>query len=613
MLRESSSTSPLSRALRFLLILLVSLAALEAAAAPIDPSLVKRRRERRRRLGPLVEELRIAGNETFDRDTLLEYMETVESGLFGGVHYDYGTLTGDLDNLERFYAVQGFLGASAVLEDVELSADSLRVRLLIGIYEGPRWRITDIAFEGNEVLPDSLLRASTELERDDPLLSRALDRDWRSILDEYARRSYLDARVEQKIERDDTEHAAQVTYEIVERHRAFIDSILLRGNDRTRDYVVRREIIPRPGDPFDPDETGRTQAELYETGLFHAVWVEPDPADTGLVKKDLIVGVRERPAGALDLSMGYAAVDGIEVGGQIENRNLQGQATRLRLEAEYSEPSRHGRVSVADPWFLGFPVSGELSFMYERNDEGTYVAENFGGSFFLTKALTPAVTVEGGYTYERTIVFDVTETLENVGESYTTDVLLAATYDSRDDVLNAKRGAFARTAVDIASSRLGGTNDYLRTDVTLSGYKEWTHDRVIAGSFTVGWIGPLGSDFEVPASELYLAGGVGSVRGFDRNSLGPEGEGGDAVGGRALMVSRAEVRFPIAGPVTGALFGDAGQVYEHLQSVRLDELAVGAGLGVRYDSPFALFRLDFASPVTDDFRVAWYLGIGQAF
>ncbi len=589
------------------------LVACGADAAPIDPSLVQRRLERIRRLGPLVEEVRMVGNDAFDRETLREYMETVESGLFSPVHYDYGTLTDDLDNLERFYAVQGFLTAEAVLEDVELAADSLHVSLLIGIYEGPRWHITRMTFEGNEVLSDSLLRSLTELEEGDPMLSQTLDSDWRAILNEYARRSYLDARVDQTVDRDDIEHQADVSYDIVERHRAFIDSIRLRGNDRTRDYVIRREIIPEPGDPFDPDEIGETQAALYRTGLFHAVWVEPDPADTGLVHKDLVVGVRERPAGAIDLSVGYAAVDGFQIGGQIENRNLQGQATRLRLESEFSEIRRSGRLSVADPWFLGFPVSGELSFGYERDQEESYVAESFGGSFFLTKSLTPAITVEGGYTYERTVIFDVTEELDNAGESYTTDVLFAGTYDSRDDVLNPKRGAFARAAVDVASSRLGGTNDYLRTDFTLNGYQRWARDLVVAGSFTLGWIGPLGGDLDVPASELYLAGGTGSVRGFDRNSLGPEGEGGDAVGGRALMIGRAEVRFPVAGPVSGAVFADAGQVYEDLHALRPDDLAVGAGLGVRYDSPFALFRLDAATPLTEEFGVAWYLGIGQAF
>jgi outer membrane protein insertion porin family len=587
--------------------------AVEASTAPIDPSLVRRRQERIRRLGPLVEEVRFAGNETFEREALLQYMETIESGFFRRVHYDYGMLSNDLDNIERYYAVKGFLTAQAVLEDLDLSADSLHVRLLIGVYEGPRWTIESVEFEGNSVLSDSLLVERTQLSPGEPLLSQALDRDLGSVLDEYARRSYLDARVDQSVERDDVGHTASVRYDIVERHQSHIDSVLLRGTTRTRDFVLRREIIPVPGDLFDPDEIGETQASLYKTGLFNAVWVEPDRADTGLVGKDLIVGVRERPAGAFDISVGYAAIDGPEVAASVENRNLRGQATRLRFEGEYSEPKRLVRVSVADPWFLGLPVSGDASFSYERTDEQSYVAEDFGGSLFLSKGLTPALSVEGGYTYERTIVFDVTETLENIGKSYTTDILLAATYDSRDDVLDPRRGWYARASVDLASSRLGGTNDYIRTDLALSGYRRWTHGRVLAGSASVGWIGPLGSSFEVPASELYLAGGAGSVRGFDRNSLGPEGEGGDAVGGRALAVVRAEVRFPVAGPVSGAVFADAGQVYEVLSSLRADELAVGAGLGLRYDSPFALLRLDVASPVTDDYRPAWYLGVGQAF
>ena len=613
MRRALSSVSRFAELLAAACVLATLLATHVAWGSGIDPSLVRRREQRIRRLGPIVKEVTFIGNETVEDEVLLEYMETAPGGLLSASHYQYRTLMRDLDNLERLYATLGFLDARVVLEDTSLSADSLRIRFLLGVYEGPRWVIDGVRFEGNHVLANSTLRRLTALDAGSPLLSRQLDQDWSNVLDAYARLSYLDATVDQDVTRDDIAHTASVAYSCTERHQAFIDSILVTGNARTRDFVITREIEAGPGELLDPDRIGESQALLYKTGLFHAVWVEPDRADTGLVNKDLVVGVRERPAGEIDLTVGYAVVDGFEGGLRVENRNLFGQAIRLRAEGEYGRASRMAQLSLADPWFVGLRVSGELSASYEWAEEESYTAESSGASFFLTKSLTPSLSIEGGYRYERTIVYDVTEELENTGESYTTDLILAATLDSRDDVLNPRRGVYASGSVDFASSRLGGTNDFLKTDLTLSSYKRWTHQRVLAGSFRIGWIGPLGSDVDVPPSELYLAGGAGSVRGFERHSLGPRGEGGDVVGGRALVVGRGEVRFPVAGSLTGAVFGDAGQVYDGFDAIRLSELAAGAGLGLRYETAFGLFRLDVAWPVTESGPGAWYAGIGQAF
>jgi outer membrane protein insertion porin family len=552
------------------------------------------------------------GNETFSTDELVPYMRTRESGSLSLVRYQWNVLLEDLGNLERFYASQGFLTAEVALDDIGLSPDSTRVDLLIGVREGDRWTVEEHSFRGNEILSGDELGELTANEQGGPFLVGRLASDKRAILTAYARRSYLDARVDQVADRDDLARSASISYSISEGHEAVIDSVWITGNEKTRGFVIERELAFEPGELFDSEKVGESQAELYRTGLFNSVWIEPDPADTGRAHKDVIVRVSERPSGDVDFTLGYAVIDGAEVGAGITNRNVQGQATSLRLEGRLSERSRSARASAGDPWFLGRRVAAEMSSYYEWSDEASYLAEQAGAAFVLTRDISRNVVLEGGYGFERTSVLDAAED-EDIERNYTSDLTFGVTYDTRDDVLSASRGMFAHGEVDFASSRLGGTNDFVRTELDWRGYVRVRRGRIASLQLRLGWLKPQEGSEEVPVNERFLTGGEGSVRGFPRNSLGPTDEDGTPIGGRALLAGRAEYRFPLYGTVRAAVFVDAGQVYEELASIRPSRLAVGGGLGVRYETRIGVLRVDVATPLSERGEPHYYFGIGQAF
>ncbi|MFH1502095.1 MAG: outer membrane protein assembly factor BamA [Candidatus Eisenbacteria bacterium] len=587
--------------------------ALSPCAGGSYHSLRARASERVRREGPILEAIHFAGNDTFDRATLLRYMRVSESGFFRTVRYKRRALEQDLANIERFYMTRGFMEAQATVEDERLSADSLRVEVLIGLYEGPRWVIADVSFEGNVVMDDDRLRRNVTLAPGSPFLSNELEADRRSLLDVYARNSYLDARVFQTVEVDDDRQTVDVRYRVVEREQASIASIDVTGDDKTRQYIVEREFTLTPGDLFDPDEIGETQARVYRTGLFHSVWMEPAEEDTGKVSKRLLVRVRERPSGHVDLKVGYAALTGPEVAAGITNRNVQGQAIEMSLKGAWSGFQRGGEASVGDPWFTGRRVAAEATGSYYWNDEESYVAETAGGSFVLTKRLGNAFTLEGGYEFARTSILDSGDETRDTGVNYTSNILSAVTYDTRNDILDAKRGMMARARIDLASSRLGGTNDFVRYELAFRSFIGLRHGRVAALSLRTGWVKPQGDGGDVPVNERYFAGGDGSVRGFERNSLSPLDAGGSPKGGRALAEARLEVRFHVWRKLRAVVFADAGQTFDDLGALRASLLEVGVGGGLRVETPVGVLRLDLAVPVTEDGPVKYYFGIGQAF
>lgn len=586
------------------------------AAAPAwgrgDPTLVRRTMLRRDGEGPVVDRVLFLGNDTYSGDELVPYMQTRESGLISLNRYDRGALMEDLSNLERFYQSQGFLTAEVTLDDIRLSADSTRVDILVGVREGDRWKVVEHAFEGNGLLSDEELRELTRIEEDGPFLVGRLTSDKRAILEAYAKRSYLDANVVQNVNRDDAGRTTSINYDITEGPKAVIDSIKVEGNSKTRSHVIERELGFERGEYFDPEKVGETQAALYRTGLFNSVWIEPAPEDTGRAEKDVIVRVSERPSGTVRFSLGYAVIDGAEVGAAISNRNVQGQATSMRLEGRYAERSRSVRASAGDPWFLGVPVAAEMSSHYEWNDEESYLAERAGADFLLTKKLGLSLVLEGGYGFERTNLLEAAED-EDIKANYTSDLTFGMTYDSRDDVLSAARGTFGHGQVDFASSRLGGTNDFVRVEFDLRGYKAISRYRIASVQLRVGWMKPQGDSGEIPVNERFLTGGEGSVRGFPRNSLGPTDTEGTPTGGRALLVGRAEFRFPLVKAFRAAVFVDAGQIYEEFGSIRPSRLAVGAGVGVRYETRIGVLRVDVATPVSESGDPQYYFGIGQAF
>jgi outer membrane protein insertion porin family len=594
----ANRTSPSSASVLVVLVLLLLSAAMPAAICA-----AKLR----------VDRVQFVGNDAFESDELLRYVQTKPGGFFNRVYYDRRTFLSDLSNLERFYLSEGFLEADVEMDDIAVSADSTNVEILIGVYEGDRWTVDSVTFAGNEDLTEGELRELVGLTEGEPFRAVRLERDRRAILDEYARRSYLDARVVQSVVRDDELRTAAVSYSIVERDRAVIASIDVVGDNKTRQFVVERELTFEPGEHFDFEKIGESQANIYRTGLFSSVWIEADPADTGLVQKDVIVRVGERHSGEYDLTAAYAAIDGFEVSGGVLNRNLQGQATTLGLRGTYGERLREIRASVGDPWFLGRRVSAEGSARYVWENTESYTAERTGAGFILSKELNLRWTIEGGYQFERTLVLKVADDADDVGTNYTTDILLASVFDSRDDILSASRGSYLRAEVDLASSKLGGTNDFLRVQLDYRGYVSLGGNLRAAFGLRSGLVTPTGDAKDVPVSERFLAGGEGSVRGFPRDSLGPLDEDDQPTGGRVLAVARTELRFPIWRALGGVIFGDAGQVYDLPEGFRVEDMAVGAGLGLRYGTRLGVLRLDVAIPASEDGKPQWYFAVGQAF
>jgi len=607
-----------------LLVVLGLLAASDSVAARGDPALIRRTSARLISAGPVVADIFFVGNDTFDDELLFRYMHTRESRFVRKSRYDRRTFLQDLANLERFYVSQGFLDADVEVGDMSLSSDSTSVAILIGIYEGDRWAIETVTFTGERVIPEGELRSLVTLGEGSPFVVSLVEQDRRVVSEEYARRSYLDARVSQEVTRDDERRLVAIDYTVTEREQATIASIEVEGDEKIRKFVVERELTFHAGELFDFKKIGESQAHLYRTGLFNSVWIEPARADTGKPEKRVIVRVSERASGEFELSVSHSGInfddfkeglqnlDFLELGAEFRNRNVQGQATNMTLGGRYSGLARDVRASVGDPWFLGKRVAAEFAAQHEWKKEEKetgsdgetepVVTEVTSGSLVLSKKFGLNVALEGGYEYSH----NYDESSDDSRSTETSALLLGAVYDSRNDVLSASRGMFLRGEVDIASSHLGGTNDFTRFEVDWRGYIKPRRARVAALELRMGWIAPRGEDSEVPELARYYKDMEGLVRGFPIDD-------GQRRRGMALVLARGEIRFPVRRSLRGAAFVDAGRVFGHIEDVNLSRLRVGVGLGLRFESRIGVLRLDVATPVSEKGDPQYYFGVGQVF
>lgn len=563
---------------------------------------------------PRVEEIRFEGAETYDHATLTQLMRTREISFFSRPRFSPDRFARDLDNLAAFYLSQGFLDVKVLARAPEYSADSSLVDLCIVITEGPRWTVSEVRFSGAEVLTRETLESCLRLRAGRVYRPALLLVDQNAVLDEYASRGYVDARLTQEIRLEQGAHTASLRYGITEGPPASVSKITIRGLGKTKPRTVLRELAFRAGDRFDLERWGRSQSNLYNTGLFQWVWIQPTEKDAGKPQKEVLVLLGETPRWELSAGIGYGRFDEARLVSGLRQRNLFGRGIRWGLEGKLSMKVRRAELLVTEPWFLGRRIEANVGSAYHWRDEPEFVAESVEGILLLTRALRARVLIEGGYRLRRTTLLSVTPALTGRDRRNRTSILGAAvTWKMRDDLFNTTRGFFLRAEAEYAGTFLGGTNQFLRGNLYWRHFVPLPAGVVLAFNTRLGAMRSLHHGGTIPINERYFLGGDRSVRGYPRHSLGPVDSAGNARGARKLIEFGQEFRFPLSHHLRGVLFCDEGILFD--SDPRRDDWAAGAGGGLRIVTPFGVLRAEVARGLTERWGtgVEYYLSVGQAF
>ncbi len=540
--------------------------------------------------------------------------------------FDEETAERDALELQTLYRNEGFLDARVGYRLDFSSVDRSDLTLVFVIEEGPRYRVNDFRFEGNEVFSDDRLRSAIQLAPGDFARDEAVRTDLKRIRDLYGEIGYVDARAENDFEYLEEPGLVNLVISIFEGRRSKIGRITIRGNKETKDEVVRRELRFYPGEDFNTVKTARAEQRLIETGLFTKATVTPLPDDDGV--REALIEVEEADAINFIVGFGVSTDSGVIGTFSIDNRNFdlfdlprgpgeffrgkafRGAGQRLRLVAEPGTEVNQFRIDFTEPYLLDRPLRFDMSlYLFQRgrdayDEQRLGVVPSLGRRF--ESGLLAGWAIEGALRLESIDITDVeplaaNDILASKGNSTLTAVKGTIVRDTTDSRLLPTEGYRLSMSWEQVGA-LGGDYHFAKPAVGFAWFKTLSTDvldrkSVLGLRADAAWI--VG---DAPVFERFYAGGFGSLRGFDYRGVSPRaGIFNNRVGGDFILLTGAEYSFPIyAKNVRGVTFLDMGTVEENFE-ITAWRASVGVGLRITVDffGPVPIV-LDFGFPIADE-------------
>ena len=557
------------------------------------------------------------GNEHFSDGTLRGKIRTVESAwyrfLSSDDRYDPDRLNLDRELLRKFYLSEGYADFRVISTVAELAPDRSGFFLTFTITEGERYKFGKVEvstrFQGLD--PDTL-KSYLTMSEGDWYDASEIEKTVTALSDAVGNLGYAFVDVRPNIRRNKQDLTIDITFDIQEGPRVYVERINITGNTRTLDKVIRREFRLAEGDAFSTAKLRRSQQRLKNLGFFSKVDVTPQPGSSA-DKTNLDVQVTEQSTGEVSFGAGYSTAGGILGDVSITERNLLGKGQNLRLGLQLGTLSTLINLSFTEPYFLDRAVSAGFDIFRTSNNRqaiASYSDESIGFALRAGWGFTEHTSQLVRYTFKYVNIYDVPVTASQIiqqqaGDFYDSDISETIAWDTRDTRLNTSKGWLLRNTVAI--SGFPGTEYYWRTTADAVIYQPIVEDVVWSIGGSMG-ITESYNNSTIRITNLFFVGGD-NLRGFAVGGIGPRDQNtGDALGGKYFYTGTTELSFPVGLPkeigILGKAFVDVGSLWGAeavgTNVIDIPSMRVGAGIGVSWTSPFGPIRVDYAWPVVQE-------------
>ncbi len=558
------------------------------------------------------------GNKRFSDGTLRDVIQTDESAFYrfltSNDTYDPDRLSFDRELLRRFYLSEGHADFRVVSAIAELTDDREDFVITFTVEEGPEYTFGKVGVTSRmrDVEPAELesLIVGAEGEQYN---ADEVEETVQSLTSSLGARGFAFVDVRPRVNRDRAQRTLDVTYEISEGPRVFVERIDISGNVRTLDKVIRREFTIAEGDAFNTAKLRGTRQRLENLGFFSRVDITNDPGDAP-DRTVINVSVEEQSTGELSIGAGFSSTSGPLGDISIRERNLLGRGQDLRLGLSLGTEQQRIDLSFTEPYFLDRDLAAGVDAFIrttDLSDESSFEEDEQGGALRMGYQLEPDLRHTVRYLLSQQKVDDVEATASPVvqaqqGSHVTSSVSNEFFLDRLNRRFNPTDGYFGSLNVQVAG--LGGSQQFLRTQVSSGIYMPLFDAQVIASlTGEAGNIFTFDGDDVRLTDRFYLGGS--SLRGFENAGVGPRDVStDDAIGGKQFYAGTAELTFPLGLPeefdIKGSVFSDFGSSwgiddpFPNLVDEASPRAAVGVGLG--WVSPFGPLRVDFASAVVKE-------------
>lgn len=611
------------------------------------------------------------GNNAFGDRRLADVISTKRSNilsfLFRDDIYDENRLRADEETLRRFYYDRGYADFQVVSSSAELDEANNEYTVNFTVDEGERYTFGDVTIESSiDGFDSTTLNSAIETRSGDVYSAKNVEDTIIGLTERVAGAGYAFAQVTPRGDRNFETRTISVVYTIDQGPRTYIERIEIRGNERTRDYVIRREFDVSEGDAFNQVLIQRAKRRLERLDFFETVNIATAPGSEP-DQVVLVVDLVEKSTGEFSIGGGYTTGEnaGFSVEGSVSERNFLGRGQFIRISAGGGKDTRNYALSFTEPYFLGRRIAAGFDIFRQTQKYTNYESETSGATVRFGLPITQNLTTQLAYnlTSEKYALTDSCDangdgvpdddgdgdyTDGDVGDCYVSMPILdginnspwikssvSATlqYNSIDDMKNPHSGIYATLTGEVAG--LGGDASWAKVTGRGNYYRTLSEQQDVVGlvALGAGHIEPISNDLRVfdqfKASDRM-------IRGFAYNGFGPVDTNGTAtldddyhLGGTTYFHATAEAQFPIpvlppSLGVKGAVFADAATLFGVNQGVAgLVDAAnrasfdmrwrASVGAGVIWASPFGPIRIDYAIPVLkEDTDIVQNLNFGMS-
>ena len=561
--------------------------------------------------------INIVGARAFPEKTLTNEMQLSTPGWLTWYtkndQYSKQKLQADLETLRSYYTNRGYLEFAVDSTQVSITPDKQDIYITINITEGPRYTVSDVQLAGELLLPEGELMRLVQVRPGDVYSREKLTQSTKALSDRLGSDGYAFANVNAVPDIDRVKRTAGFTFFIDPGRRVYIRRINISGNSKTRDEVIRRELRQLEGAWYDAARIERSKVRITRLNFFEDVNIETPAVPGSPDQVDIEVTVTEKSTGNLLAGVGYSSADGIVLSGSISQNNIFGSGNALAFSLNSSRVNRSIALSYTEPYWTTDGVARTLE-IYDKNVDPSslpiaqYSSSTLGGAVGFGVPITETDSINFGGRVEHTKVtlFDQSppsyfQFVKDFGTTTNSYILTAGwSRDSRDSILFPSRGVLQSLYGELALPI--GDLTYYKVNYLIQWFTPMPLNTVLMLRGDFGYGGGL-ENKTLPFFKAYYGGGVGSVRGYETASLGPQDIQGNVIGGREKIITNAELFFPLPGAKSNdqsvrlSVFTDAGMIRDAGLQPELESFRYSAGVGVAWNSPVGPLKLSYAYPL----------------
>ncbi|MCU7830026.1 MAG: outer membrane protein assembly factor BamA [Candidatus Thiodiazotropha sp. (ex Myrtea sp. 'scaly one' KF741663)] len=595
---------------------------IESTVTPLERNRVGIEIEISEGLTARIKKINLIGNHTFDDDELLDEFELgipAWYAIFSSKDkYSKQALGGDLETLRSFYLDRGYIDFKIASTQVSITPDKKDIYITVAIDEGEVFTLNDIKLAGDLELPHEELFPLIHLRRGEVFSRKKVSASADGLNSKYSDAGYAFANVNSIPDIDRENRTVGITFFVDPGKRVYVRYVNFSGNASTRDEVLRREMRQMESAWFSGEKTKLSRDRLQRLGYFSDVSVETPavPGSTDLV--DVNVDVTESASGSLSAGVGFSQTQGIILNASITQDNFLGSGKRVSAGFDTSDATKKLSIAYTNPYYTIDGVSRGIEMSYRQTDFAELNISSFstdvgrlGVNYGIP--LTEFDRLRFGVAYEDTTFFlgsspsqEIID-FEAANGDHFRDLELTGSWvrDTRDRAIFPNRGG--RQVLALEANTPGSDLQYYRMTYRHTRYFPLTGALTLMLNGELGYGDGFGEDEALPFFRNFYAGGIGTVRGFEENTLGPKDSQNDALGANAKVIGQMELAFPVFGEdfkdtVRAGLFLDAGNVFdvEAGENIEWDRIRVSTGLMLSWFSPVGALSFSLGYPIVEE-------------